>query len=178
MVPVLWMLAPLVADPVPWRLAIRPSGYAAVVLLVAALAIEPLFRVLPQSRLLFELRRRRRAVGLAAFAYGVIHVVVFSASIGRLDHILQGMAFASMWTGWLAFALMVPVAAISSDRAMRALGPWWKRLQRLVHPAAVLVLAHWLLLSRSPVEALAWFVPLALVQALRLFRARSKRDER
>ncbi len=132
--PLLWMLAPLASDPVPWRIAIRPTGYAAVVLLVAALAIEPLFRLVPASRLLFALRRRRRAVGLAASAYALVHVVVFAASIGRLDHILQGMAFASMWTGWLAFALLVPVAAISSDAAMRRLGPWWKRLQRLVHP--------------------------------------------
>lgn len=115
-------------------------------------------------------------MGLAAFSYSVLHLAIFTMSIGRIDWIIQGMAFASMWTGWIAFALLAIVAAISNDRAHRRFGGWWKPLQRLVYPVAILTLAHWLLLTRSPVEALAHALPyLALVIAARIVSAKRLR---
>lgn len=145
-----------------WRVAIRPSGDVAAKLLVVALALRPLAELLPGAGWLGWLIARRRMIGLAAFAYAVLHLVVFSASIGRLDWILQGMAFASMWTGWLAFLLLLVVASVSNDPARRFLGAAWKGVQRLAWPAAALALSHWLLLS-PPLEALAHFAPLALL---------------
>jgi methionine sulfoxide reductase heme-binding subunit len=124
-------------------------------------ACGPLARLFPARAWTAWLLRHRRVFGLAAFGYGVVHLVVFSASIGRLDWIVEGMAYASMWTGWLAFVLLLLIAAISNAPAMARLGRWWKRLQRLAYPAALLTLAHWLLLSTSPVEALLHAVPVA-----------------
>jgi sulfoxide reductase heme-binding subunit YedZ len=61
---------------------------------------------------------------------------------------------------------------------MRRLGAWWKRIQRLAYPAALLTLAHWLLLSRSPVEALLHAAPVIALwgtaAARRLSRSASK----
>ena len=164
--PALFIVLPL-ADGALWRGAIRPSGDIAVKLLVAALAIAPLRALLPDAAWLRWLARRRRHIGVAAFLYAALHLAVFVPSIGRLDWILQGMAFASMWTGWLAFAVLLAVATISHDAAMRRLGRAWKAVQRLAWPAAALTLAHWLLLSASPVEAALHFLPLAGLQLWR-----------
>lgn len=142
-----------------WRFAIRPSGDVAAKLLVLTLALSPLRHLLPAAGWVAWLVARRRVFGLAAFAYALLHLAVFSASIGRLDWIVQGMAFASMWTGWAAFALLLAIAAISNAGAVRRLGVWWKRIQRLAYPAALLTLAHWLLLTRSPAEALLHAAP-------------------
>lgn len=175
--PALFMIAPVISGGEAWRHAIRPTGEFGAMLLIVALAITPLQILLPHAGWVAWLLTRRRDVGLAAFLYALLHLIVFAASIGRLDWIVQGMAFASMWTGWLAFALLLAVAAISNDAARLRLGATWTSLQRLTYPAAVLTLAHWLLLTRSPVEALLYFAPLALLQALRVWiklRARSR----
>jgi len=163
------MTWPVLAGQAPWRFAIGPTGEAAAILLLCALALSPLRQLFPRAPLLLRFLRRRRDIGLAAFFYAVLHLVFFVLSIGRLDYILQGLAWASMWTGWLAFALMLVPAAISSDRAMRWLGGRrWKRLQRLIYLVAVLVLCHWLLLAATPLQALVWFAPLAALQLARL----------
>lgn len=154
-------LAAALANGETWRFAIRPSGDIAAKLLVVTLSISPLRALLPQGRWTAWLISRRRIFGLSAFFYALFHLAVFCASIGRLDWILQGMAFASMWTGWIAFGLLATVASISNAAAMVRLGHWWKRIQRLAYPAAVLTLVHWLLLTSSPWEALAHVAPVA-----------------
>ena len=53
---------------------------------------------------------------------------------------------------------------------MRALRRGWKRLQRFAYPAAVLTLAHWVLVHDGLTSALVHFAPLFLLQALRLAR--------
>lgn len=165
-----------------WRFGIRPSGDFAAKLLVLVLCISPLRQLLPTADWTAWLVTGRRTFGLAAFAYAVFHLAVFCASIGRFDWIVQGMTFASMWTGWIAFALLAAVASISHAAAKAHLGHWWKRIQRLAYPAAGLTLAHWLLLTASPSEALAHAVPVAVlwgvVAAKRLFSAASAANNR
>lgn len=168
--PALAILWPVLAEAAGWRAAIRPSGDLAAKLLVLALALSPLRTLLPRSAAVAWLLRRRRWIGVAAFGYASLHLTVFVLSIGRLDWIVQGLAWASMWTGWLALLLLVPLAVTSSDAAMRRLGRGWKRLHRLVYPAALLTLAHWLLLSAGPWEALAHALPLVLLYALAAWR--------
>jgi sulfoxide reductase heme-binding subunit YedZ len=175
MLPALIMLAPLALG-APWRVPIRPTGEAAAVLLILALAVSPLKALFGATVWTRWLLRQRRAIGLAAAGYSTIHMVVFSLSIGSFADIFAGMAWASMWTGWAAFAALAAMAAISNDRAVRAMGRGWKVVQRLAYPAAVLTLAHWLLLTREWSEALIWFAPLALLQLARLATSLRRSD--
>lgn len=168
--PAVSMAWPVLIGGEPWRHAIRPTGEFSAQLLLLALSIAPLRQLLPSNRWVGWLMARRRNLGVAAFGYACIHLVFFLASIGRLDYVVQGLAFASMWTGWLAFIALTPLAATSSNRAMRIMGRGWKMLHRLAYPAALLVLAHWLLLTAGPWEALAWFAPLGLLQSARFIR--------
>lgn len=175
MLPALAMLAPLMLG-APWRVSIRPTGEAAAVLLILALAISPLKALFGAAAWTRWLLRQRRAIGVAAFGYAAIHMVVFALSIGSIADIVAGMAWASMWTGWAAFAGLLVMAATSNDRAVRAMGRGWKAVQRLVYPAALLTLAHWLLLTRDWTEALIWFAPLGLLQLARLATRLRRRD--
>jgi len=175
MLPALVMLAPLALG-APWRVSIRPTGEAGAVLLIVALAISPMKALFGATAWTRWLLRQRRAVGLAAFFYAAIHMAVFSLSIGSVADIVAGMAWASMWTGWAAFAALLVMAAISNDGAVRAMGRGWKAVQRLAYPAAVLTLAHWLLLTRDWTEALLWFAPLGLLQLAGLATSLRRRD--
>jgi sulfoxide reductase heme-binding subunit YedZ len=175
MLPALAMLAPLVLG-APWRVSIRPTGEAAAVLLILALAISPLKALFGATAWTRWLLRQRRAIGLAAFGYAAIHMAVFALSIGSVADIVAGMAWASMWTGWAAFAALLVMAAISNDRAVRAMGRGWKAVQRLAYPAALLTLVHWLLLTRDWSEAIIWFAPLGLLQLARLATSLRRRD--
>ena len=69
--------------------------------------------------------------------------------------------------------MLVP-AAISSDRAMRWLGRRWKSWQRLVYPAFLLALIHWLLLDWQWGPALVHLAPLGLAWTLRFALRRRK----
>lgn len=81
------------------------------------------------------LRPYRRALGLAAFAYGLYHGWL------ALQHVLQGdptnLLFlnqgtqASYWAGIVALAGLLPLTLTSFSGAQRRLGRGWKRLHRL-----------------------------------------------
>lgn len=117
----------------------KESGEWAVRLLAAALAITPLLRWFPR---LGWLRRQRRAIGLAAFITGLVHLGLYVAAMGALSVMLAEITAPGIWTGWAALALMLPLAVTSNDAAVRRLGQNWKRLQRLAYPAALMALAH------------------------------------
>ena len=76
-----------------------------------------------------------------------------------------------IWTGWLAFAIFIPLAATSMDMVMRRMGRSWKTLQRTTYAAAILTLIHWAALhgwGRLGL-GLVHFVPLAVLEAYRVF---------
>jgi sulfoxide reductase heme-binding subunit YedZ len=70
--------------------------------------------------------------------------------------------------GWLALALFIPLAVTSNDIAVRALKRSWKRLHRLVYPAAILTFLHWLLSAFDPTTAIIHIVVLAAIELLRI----------
>jgi sulfoxide reductase heme-binding subunit YedZ len=90
--------------------------------------------------------------------------------MGNLDDMLAEFLALGIWTGWAAMLLFVPLAVTSNDASMRMLKAGWKRLQRLVYPAAVLVLVHWIFIHNNLGPALVHFIPLVLLVAARYFR--------
>lgn len=161
-----WQAAGMAAPDLEELLA--PSGTMAARLIIAALALTPLVRLLPASRALRWLLARRRHLGVAAFGYAVLHTLFYVLAMGRLDDMLAELGAPGIWTGWLALLLMVPLAATSNDAAMRALRRAWKRVQQLAYPAALLTLAHWMLVHDDRLAALAHFLPLVALQLARL----------
>ncbi|HVL77285.1 MAG TPA: ferric reductase-like transmembrane domain-containing protein [Noviherbaspirillum sp.] len=139
-------------------------------LIIAALMLTPLQQLLPRSSAVRWLVRHRRAIGVAAFAYALLHLAFYVLDMETLANMLAELGAPSIWTGWLALLCLLPPALTSNDAAVRALRGAWKRLQRLAHPAAVLTLIHWVLVHDGMVEAILHFLPLALLQIARLAR--------
>ena len=148
---------------------LHPTGEWAARLMIFAMVLSPLVSLLGPKPWLNWLVQRRRALGVAAFAYSVLHLLFYLIDMGNLDDILAEFWALGIWTGWAAMLLFVPLAVTSNDASMRKLKAGWKQLQRLVYPAAVLVLVHWIFIHNNLVPALVHFVPLALLVAARFF---------
>jgi sulfoxide reductase heme-binding subunit YedZ len=150
---------------------LHPSGEWSARLLILALMLTPLSQLLPGQRSVQWLLRRRRWFGVAAFGYALLHLAFYLLEMRIFRDMLAELGAPGVWTGWLAFLLMLPLALTSNDRAMRALKASWKRLQRLAYPAALLTLAHWALVHDNVTAALVNFAPLAVLQAWRMLRS-------
>lgn len=149
---------------------LHPTGEWSARYIILALMVTPLRQFWPQARAVRFLARHRRALGVAAFAYALAHTLAYVLDMGTLTDMLAEIGAPSIWTGWSALLILIPLGLTSNDAAVRALKGSWKRLQRLAYPAAVLTLAHWAFVHDGLLAALVHFVPLALLQALRLTR--------
>jgi sulfoxide reductase heme-binding subunit YedZ len=157
---------------------VAASGLWSARVLIAALCLAPLQQLLGHRPWLAWLIRHRRAIGVAAFLYALLHLGLYVADMAGLDAIAAEAPIASMTAGWLALAAMLVPALISNDGAMRALRGGWKRLQRFAYPAALLTLVHWALVHDGFSEALLHFAPLIILHVLRLARPRFPSNER
>lgn len=146
---------------------VHASGDWAIWCLMAALAVTPLRRLFPRQAWTAWLVPRRRYFGVAAFAYALLHAAVYVLRQGELPKILAESVEAGMLTGWVAFAIFVPLALTSNDASVRRLGRNWKQLHRAVYAAAVLSFAHWILLAFDPTAAYAHLAVLAVLEAAR-----------
>lgn len=148
---------------------LHPSGETSARLMIVAMALAPLAALLGNHVWLRWMLARRRWFGVAAFGYAALHLLFYLIDMAALDDILAEVGVPGIWTAWAAMALLTIVAAASNDPAMRALRTAWKPVQRLAYPAAMLTLAHWMLVHNNAVAALVHFVPLALIVAARAF---------
>lgn len=150
---------------------LHPSGETSARLMIMAMSIAPMIALFGAQAWLRWLLVRRRAFGVAAFAYALLHLVLYVVDMGALADMLAEIGAPGIWTGWLAFALMLPLALTSNDASMRALRSGWKRLQRLAYPAAMLVLAHWIFVHNDRIAAAVHFAPLIILVILRFVRS-------
>ena len=149
---------------------LHPTGEWSARLIIVALMLTPLGQLFPGNRAVRWLIRHRRAFGVAGCAYVLLHVFFYVLDMETLALMLAELGAPAILTGWLALLCLLPPALASNDAAMRMLKAWWKRLQRLVYPAAILTLVHWVLVHDGMAAALVHFAPLILLQALRLAR--------
>lgn len=168
-IPALLMLSQFFSGDVLAMDMLHPTGEWSARLMIFAMILSPLVAVLGPKPWLGWLVQRRRSLGVAAFAYAVLHLVFYVIDMGNLDDILAELWALGIWTGWAAMLLFVPLAITSNDASMRRLKAGWKRLQRLVYPTAVLVLVHWIFIHNNLGPALVHFIPLALLVAARFF---------
>ena len=158
-----------VGDADPERL-LHPTGEFAARFMIIAMIISPFRLLFPKTKFWFWMMRRRRYFGVAAFGYAALHTLLYIVDLKTLEAILNQFWALGIWTGWLAFAIFIPLAATSNDFSVRAMGNWWKPLQRWVYPAAVLTLLHWIFIHNELGPALVHFVPLALLEVYRIWK--------
>lgn len=148
---------------------LHPTGEFSARFMIIAMMLTPLSMLLPRLRLIRWLVRRRRALGVAAFSYALVHTVFYLLYKGSFGLVLQDIPTLGIWTGWAAFAILIPLALTSNSFMVKKLKTKWKPLQRWVYAAAVLTLIHWVFIHSSK-PALVNFAPLALLEAYRIYR--------
>lgn len=144
-------------------------------LLLATLCVTPLAVTLRKPWLM----GLRRMLGLYAFTYLVLHFLTWLV----LDQWFDLRAIAAdivkrpyITVGFVAFALLVPLAATSTAGWMRRLGRRWHTLHRLVYPAAILGVTHfWWQVKADWREPAIHALVLAVLLAWRIRRRHRQR---
>ena len=153
------------------EMLLHPTGEFAARFMIIAMVITPIRMLLPNSNFWRWMMKRRRYFGVAAFAYALAHTLLYVVDMGTVGAILGEFLALGIWTGWVAFFIFIPLAATSNELSLRRLGPKvWKTLQRWVYPAAILTLLHWLFVHNNFGPALVHFVPLAALEAYRIWK--------
>jgi sulfoxide reductase heme-binding subunit YedZ len=162
------------ADPI--AECLNQLGLAALILLVASLACTPLKTITGWTWPI----RIRKELGLLAFFYALLHVSAYSG----LDQSFDVRAILAdvikrkfIFFGFAAFVLLIPLAATSTQAAVRRLGfRRWKRIHRLAYLAASLGALHFIWRVKKDLrEPMLYAIALAallLVRAVAYARAR------
>lgn len=174
--PLAWLLAAalglggqsLGADPV--EKLLRETGWWGLTLVVASLAVTPL-RVLSGRNPVLSLRR---PLGLWGFAYATLHFTIYLVldrqlawteivgDLAKRPYIMAGMG---------AVLALIPLAATSTARAMRALGRRWQTLHQLAYVAAVLAVLHFALqVKKDLAEPMLYATALTVLLGWRVWR--------
>lgn len=160
--------------PDPVNVLVRALGLWALRFLVLGLAVTPL-----RDWTGISLLRHRRALGLLAFFYALAHLAAYAGLDQGLDWAAIGREILKrpyITIGMAAALLLLPLALTSTDRAIRRMGAIaWRRLHRLVYPAAALAAAHFVMLAKTwATEPLVYAGLVAALLAARAVRHTSR----
>lgn len=153
--------------PDPAQYVMHVTGEWATQLLIIVLASTPLARFgWPR------VARYRRMLGLFVWFYATLHLLIFLqayigwSTIALLQELAERPYIFVGFLSWMIFALL----GLSSPNSIRYLmGPYWRRLHRLIYLASFCVVLHLLWLSRADLgQALVYT---ALIVMLLLDRA-------
>lgn len=126
----------------PIERVLHHSGWWALTLLVATLAVTPLRRVTGLN----ELIKIRRPLGLFAFFWATVHLAIYLGLDQLLDwtFILEDILERPFITvGFAAWLILLTLALTSTRGWIRRLGRRWSLLHRAIYPAAVLGIIHY-----------------------------------
>ena len=162
--PALWIIALWFAGELtvnPYQAVEQRTGRIALIFLMLALACTP-------ANFLFGWRqaiRHRRTLGLYAFAYASLHMLIlvgldYGWSFRLLRADLDTKPF--IWVGASALLILAALAATSFVVWKRRLGKNWKRLHRLVYVAVLLVVVHFAWARKANLATLSGDIALPL----------------
>ncbi|MBI5962151.1 MAG: sulfoxide reductase heme-binding subunit YedZ [Chloroflexi bacterium] len=146
------------------------TGRQAITLLILSLACTPINTIFKWT----EPLKRRRTLGLYAFMYAVVHVIIFV----DLDY---GLALSQIVktilqkpyiiVGVITFLLLIPLAFTSFDIWKKRLGKNWKRLHQLIYLIAPLAVLHFAWSKKGDLFSLSGDIirPLIYVLVLSIF---------
>jgi len=133
----------------PIEFFLRTTGVLTLTFLMITLAVTPLRKMFGWNNLI----KFRRMLGLYAFFYGFLHLITYSI----FDKNFNFSAIAGdVWqrpfiaVGMLAFFLLIPLAATSTNGMIKRLGGKnWARLHKLTYVIAILGVIHFWMIVKS-----------------------------
>jgi methionine sulfoxide reductase heme-binding subunit len=118
------------------------TGRHAITLLVLSLSCTPLNNIFGWR----ELIKRRRTLGLYAFMYASIHVLIFiDLDYGLAWSLIIQTIFQKPYivVGMISFLMLIPLAFTSFDIWKTRLKKNWKRIHQTIYLIAPLVILHY-----------------------------------
>jgi sulfoxide reductase heme-binding subunit YedZ len=141
------------------------TGRHAITLLILSLACTPLNTLFKWS----EPLKRRRALGLYAFMYATIHIIIFiDLDYGLAWSLIIQTIFEKPYivVGMLTFLMLIPLAFTSFDIWKKRLGKNWKRLHKIIYLIAPLAVLHYAWGKKGDFFRLQGEIILPLIYAL------------
>lgn len=141
------------------------TGRHAITLLVLSLACTPLNTIFKWP----ELIKRRRALGLYAFMYASIHVMIFvDLDYGLAWSLIVQTIFEKPYivVGVISFLLLMPLAFTSFNIWKRRLKKNWKRIHQMIYLIAPLAVLHYAWGKKGDFFALRGEIILPLIYGL------------
>jgi len=164
--------------PNPIREILHITGKTSLNLLLITLCATPLRELTGQTWWV----RPRRLLGLMAFAYALLHFLVYAIlelelQLGELGREIARRPY--ILVGTVALLALIPLAVTSTDRMMRRLGRRWQTLHRLIYPIAALGIWHYYWQVKADIrEPLIYLGLLTLLLGWRARRVWLKRKSR
>jgi sulfoxide reductase heme-binding subunit YedZ len=138
-------------QPRPVNEVVHQTGLWAIRILFVSLAITPLRQMLALPKLLVV----RRMIGVTAFAYVLVHLLLYALdeSFNLAKVATEILVRYYLLIGFSALIFLAVLAATSTTKAIRRLGlPHWQNVHRLTYLAAVLAVAHHYMQSKVNVS--------------------------
>lgn len=130
----------------------RGFGTLAGSLLIGLLFASPLSKIFRMKVLLLLMGFRREVgilMGYAALVHGLTYMLSGYDIRSMLSFGQASLVTLAPLLGLIALFLILPLIVTSNTLSTQWLGLWWKRLHRLVYPAFVLILIHWMFISNG-----------------------------
>lgn len=143
----------------------RRTGRHAITLLVLLLLCTPINTLFKWS----EPLKRRRTLGLYAFMYATIHVIIFvDLDYGLAWSLIIQTVLQKPYiiVGMLTFLALIPVAFTSFDIWKKRMGKNWKRLHQLVYFIAPLAVLHFAWSKKGDIFSLSGDISRPLIYGL------------
>lgn len=142
-------LALLVFDTLYGNLGVEPVrdiehrlGRTALYFLIATLTLTPLLKLTRINAIRF-----RQALGLICFTYVVLHLmawIVFDMAFLWRQMLKDIVKRPYLIFGMIGFTMLLALAVTSNRYSIRRMGVNWRRLHKLIYPAAILAAIHWI----------------------------------
>src|SRR6266478_1232248 len=161
----------------PLEKLLHQSGEIAIWTLGAVLALSPLRVLFPRSKIVAALNRHRRAIGVSACIYGLLHFGFHVLYEGGWDGLMRSLSKPFIWFGAAGLTILVILATTSNQWSIRALGGKnWKLLHRLAYVAAGLLVYHQAIAGKGHWAITRWLLfPLAALQLARFAKTSSQK---
>ena len=155
----------------PLEKLLHQSGEIAIWTLGSVLALTPLRVLFPHSRIVTALNRHRRAIGVTACIYGLLHFSFHVLYEGGFVGLVRSLSKPFIWFGAGGLSILVILAITSNRLSIRVLGKNWKRLHRLAYVAAALLIYHQAIAGKGHWATARWLLfSLASLQLARLIK--------
>lgn len=156
----------------PLEKILHQSGEIAIWTLGVVLALSPLRVLFPRSRSVNALNRHRRAIGVTACIYGLLHLSMHVLYEGGWNGFARSLSKPFIWYGLAGLSILVTLALTSNNFSVRKLGGKnWKRLHRLAYVAAALLIYHQAIAGKGHWHIARWLLfPLAILQLARVIK--------